>query len=992
MILHKNRIITNNSEHIKKVFSEHICEFNRPGYINLADSNLDQPEKWENSKVKILLCHLMDAENKVAGDLGSIVENVLVGLLKQRMGDDVFVDIGYMCDRENIELFEKYQLPVWFGCVTHRSVLDFDAILITNSSSGEKINIPFLLHHSGIPVWLTQRLKPENENIPLIFLGGNASSTCDVLFGSSYDGKEQSLVDGVFVGYGEGVVEEIPGVILKTRGIPKQERLKEFLSFTNFIHPLAYEHQYKDSWRISSILKKIPEAPDTVKMNKQDNINDFLGSDRFVLHHGGQSRHLLANALVSWGCSSGGSCTFCQEGNISGGWREKNLDKIESELKKIKLSGMPDTINFLSFNISYYQEYLKLIELGSKYFGNIGSQAARVDMVAKNNDYLDLLKKLNFKRMTLGYEGVSNRIRNNYLNKWLSEEDFLTTWRAVLKNKLIEVKLYLIDTGLEHKEDYDELFSVIDKCYGIRNEEGVKTRIRAAFTNLCYYPNSPLAWEPRRSMVSSIGWWFPEIRKRGVEECDLTKEDRRYLIDGLYKRGVVIHISTKGHLSDFIQLTLDLGRKMTAILVDLSINKNMVYGHFSTIKKDDIFWTVEQLKLIGIDIIDVAKEKPYTHIFPDDYVHTVDREYLIRCHKAIKENKPTPFCLSTIARPYRDAVEEEVKSVNDITNLTDKPRNCAGCGYCKDFTPDEKEARQVRTNYSSRKYDTTTSVDSVLASIEQNKARERLFVSWYKKKEFSYFDPNTTWHYLWSQMMQEVSKRYSEDEAFKSKTIHEGPAHLISRDCISDASFGVHFNEVQLTSKFNFDVSELKDVFNSVKKNIKSSSFIDAKYVNFKSVFPKDSYQLIIFRSKNQNYALKDKILTFDNNVRIPLKLRLRNVKVDYLVKNIPNLPQIFYIEGNTKSGNYFVASIPAYVNPFMFINSITDESMRYIYSNYESQRILYYKQGMRSCSVCGSPSYINVFTQEDNSVCEKCYRKALTMKVSNILDSGNIV
>jgi hypothetical protein len=963
-MLSKSRHIINNSIHIQTILKNNIREFHNPGYLDLVDSNLDRAEDWDTAKVRILLCHLLEPERKIAGYLGSVVEDVVISLLKSDMGDkEVFVDTAYMCDIENIGVYKKYNLPVWFGCSTHRSAIDFDVLLITNSTIEEKINIPWILYHSGIPIWMTERL--DNDSVPLIFLGGNSSICCDVLFGESSDGKNRSWVDGVFVGFGEGVLNRIPEVLLVTKGLKKSDRINKFFQFSNFVHPLAYDHVYKNSWEIDHTNKMIDFAPDYVVMNKRDVLDEYSGADRAILHHGGQTGHVSSNIIISQGCSGGGCCTFCQEGNVSGGWREKSLEKLRDEAIKIKLSNSADSVNFLSFNGTYYSKYFELMRDNLDIFGKITAQASRVDVTANCPEYFNLNRKFGLMRFTFGLEGFSEKLRNGYLNKNIKIDDFYKAIEIACQNKLSEIKLYLIHTGLEIREDFDEFLDVIDGCIDIRNKMGSKTNIRISISNLFCYSFTPMQWESRRPIIENILRVFPELHNFPIQENKFT-----YLFSELKKRKVKYRFSFKGgHIVDITQLMNDLGRKMTPIITELTLEKGFFYYCKNRLLKDNFKWVIDELDKKGIKVLDVLRKRDYSYVFPENYLYVVENSYLEKSHENMLRYKPINSCLYTI-----------------VNSSDKKDKICVGCGYCDRYTNNPTDSRNYRIRYKYRDQEEVDKlVDRVIDSTQKNNIKAKILVKWEKKRNYAHLDPNTVWHYLWSKMMQEVSRRYSIGEALKSKSIHHGSIKLNTKLNVTDYSFGIYLNEVHLSEKFLFNIEELKDIFLTMKDSIDASIYIDARDIDKRYHFPKYSNQIILFRSIEYDPHIREALLEFSNDIKVLDKKINCNMRVGIEKSVIENLPKILFENNKRDSRSIFIASIPGNINPVLFLNSITGESFNDVVNRYEMRRLLYYNSGMRSCRICGKISLIDLFSLEDFDYCEECYRRAIIVKLRNL-------
>ncbi|GAI29334.1 unnamed protein product, partial [marine sediment metagenome] len=224
-------------------------------------------------------------------------------------------------------------IPTLFGNVSHRSALEYDVVFVSNALIDEKVNLPILFLTSDIPMFVTQRRSI--DGMPLFFLGGSAADFSEVFCGDSSDGKERGFIDGVFVGSGEGVVEEVVGILMKYNKTPKGKNaaIKELYNIECFYNPLAYIHDFEeDGWTIREIRKIDDDAPDVVKISRPHNLDNHPGFERKILHSSGANVE-SSDIQISMGCSGGGVCTFCHEAHVAGGWRERSIKRIIKDME-----------------------------------------------------------------------------------------------------------------------------------------------------------------------------------------------------------------------------------------------------------------------------------------------------------------------------------------------------------------------------------------------------------------------------------------------------------------------------------------------------------------------------------------------------------------------------------------------------------------------------------------------------------------------------------
>ena len=71
--------------------------------------------------------------------------------------------------------------------------------------------------------------------------------------------------------------------------------------------------------------------------------------------------------MIASGCTAG-CCSFCSEGHLAGGWREKELDEIEKAAINLRNTSAASCVSFYSYNLNYYKHFVDLLKLGADHF------------------------------------------------------------------------------------------------------------------------------------------------------------------------------------------------------------------------------------------------------------------------------------------------------------------------------------------------------------------------------------------------------------------------------------------------------------------------------------------------------------------------------------------------------------------------------------------------------------------------------------------------
>ena len=70
---------------------------------------------------------------------------------------DGYIDMAFLPAEQDRRSLKAAGLPLILGTQSHRSLGDFDLVLVSNSWLLEQANLPFLLSRSGVPLWSSER-------------------------------------------------------------------------------------------------------------------------------------------------------------------------------------------------------------------------------------------------------------------------------------------------------------------------------------------------------------------------------------------------------------------------------------------------------------------------------------------------------------------------------------------------------------------------------------------------------------------------------------------------------------------------------------------------------------------------------------------------------------------------------------------------------------------------------------------------------------------
>lgn len=414
---------------------------------------------------------------------------------------EIYADLAYLPPLTDADQFETAGVPWIIGTSSKRGAGFFDIIAISNSIVQEIVNIPVMLKKSGIHLRKSERM--ENESMPLVILGG-----ANALYTSALNTPDP-VVDGIFVGEDAELIQKL-FIIARTckhEKLSKRETLERMESVDGFYQP--------------DTRKK------TVKF-----VSESISSKNLM--HSGPVMYVeeqmgRGNCTISEGCPC--FCSFCAESWGRKPYREVSIDTIRAAVPKIKASMGLETLELYSFNFNMHRNFYQILSELTPKIASIGLKSQRFDMIAQEPEIIKYLHAVGKTSITCGLEGMSERIRK-YLHKSLDEHALQNSLAILLHAPLRELKIFLICTGKETQEDYDEFCELLTHINELISMSGRKPRIIFSMTPLVRFPYTPLERENgadpakcREIMLQTERY----VRCRGFEFRDSADSNDYYL-------------------------------------------------------------------------------------------------------------------------------------------------------------------------------------------------------------------------------------------------------------------------------------------------------------------------------------------------------------------------------------------------------------------------------------------------------------------------------
>jgi radical SAM superfamily enzyme YgiQ (UPF0313 family) len=423
-----------------------------------GETNTLTPEEYGCRPFRVLITRLSTAEDTAE----SSTHKLLYALIKSIPG--AFPDLAFLPPRNDARLFDRDGVPWLLGTGTKRGPAGFDVIAFSNSIVQELVNLPTMLQRSGIPLRKSERMA--DASVPLVLLGGANAQWTSAFW------TDDPPVDGVFVGESISCIEKLFSVCRdgKLNLLKKESVLNDLESVPGFFQPD----------RIGGIRKW--HDPDLAEQRFFPDLPvSFVGDQ--------PGRGTVA---ISEGCPS--FCSFCSESYVRKPYRELPADAVVERALRMKASMGLDRVELSSFNFNVHGGFYDILMGLAERFDTVGLKSMRFDVLARDPNLLPALLATGKNSLTCGLEGVSPRIRSA-LDKSLSGQDLSAALRMALASPVRELKVFLIATGWEEKEDLDAFAQLLQSMKAALARTMHKPRVIFSATPLLRFPWTPLEFE-----------------------------------------------------------------------------------------------------------------------------------------------------------------------------------------------------------------------------------------------------------------------------------------------------------------------------------------------------------------------------------------------------------------------------------------------------------------------------------------------------------------
>ena len=506
----------------------------------------------------------------------------------------------FMCDRVYAPEPDFQPNPL-YAVESKRALNEFDGIGFSVQYEMAYPTILKMLEMSGIPY----RNEDRTDEDPIIFAGGPCTYNPLPL---------SDFIDVFLIGDGEDTIVEICQILEKTKGLPRQERIRALC-----------EGENSGRWS-KSIGGKVRKR-----------IANLEKETALVSYPIPFSSSIQDRAVVEIRRGCGRMCRFCQPGHVTLPIRERSAEDIIDLSKDLVKNTGYDEYSLLSLSSNDYANINEVIKELAVDFNDkkisVSLPSQRID--GFNLELANLVQSVRKSTMTLAPEAGSQRLRD-VIKKNITEEQIMNAVLTLYENGWSRVKFYFI-CGLptETLEDMDEMAELFRRIRYrsrlIKKEKGLKHSLDLTCTLSIFVPKpfTPFQWCPQMNL-------------------DEVTAHIHYLMEQVaHIKGVKVNYHEK--FVSLIEAVLTRGDESLCSYIEALYKKGCYLDAWGEYFKKDVWF--ETAKELGIDLNALAQRQfSLDEVLPWDFIDTgINKEWFVEEYKkafAVNENSPhiVPTC------------------------------------------------------------------------------------------------------------------------------------------------------------------------------------------------------------------------------------------------------------------------------------------------------------------------------------------------------------
>lgn len=445
--------------------------------------------------------------------------------------------------------------------------------------------------------------------------------------------------------------------------------------------------------------------------------------------------------------------------------------------------GVFNVAGFWTHNSNYLSDYKRNIYDWLGVFPRVTFNNMRLEELGLDKDALKMMKLAGYQRMTAPLEGISERIRNNLLNKNLSEKALDSYLEYGMMMGAVDCKVGIVLTGFEEEEDWQAFYDFNMKWRKKCHDMGGNIPFRYKCTLLVHYPHTPVEYLERRAARHAFYGTY-------IMPDDWNTK--------FYEDHVRIKLNGFKHSTFIEQAIVDLGRSLTPWMYQYLIKPNYPIYNMRPIITHEDAWESLRAKINPDYFFNQRNFDEYISVCHRIHI-AMHANVIYQAKKILKDGAnatPTIRCLKTYEGCPVDCKanvysKEPLKSYGDVW-IGDGGKidgilweEVKGCQRCK--TPEDRKKVLARNLPMSKNAD-----DILMHKAPSLELRLRFRLE--RKKEFEVLNPRNTAFVFFTKflrMSDELCKVFWELDAYHNMfwQSEEDKTYVVSGQQIVDVTF-----------------------------------------------------------------------------------------------------------------------------------------------------------------------------------------------------------
>lgn len=551
-------------------------------------------------------------------------------------------------------------------------------------------------------------------------------------------------------------------------------------------------------------------------------------------------------------CYNGVITHQCHEGAYTGGWVENTPERLVELAKLCRKHTASTTLKAYSFNSNYLSDYKRNIYDWLGVYPRVTFNNMRLEELGLDKDALKMMKLAGYQRMTAPLEGISERIRNNLLNKNLSEKALDSYLEYGMMMGAVDCKVGIVLTGYEEEQDWQAFYDFNMKWRKKCHDMGGNIPFRYKCTLAVHYPHTPIEFLERRA--ARHAFYGTYIMPNEWNE--------KYYADHIR-----IKLNGFKHSTFIEQAIVDLGRYATPWMYNYIIRPGYPFYNTKTIVTHEEAWEAFKGMINPDYFFNERKMDEYISICHRIHI-AMHANVIFQAKKILKDGAnatPTIRCLKTYEGCPVDCKAHVYEKSPLITfgdawldetgKLTGKVwEEVKGCQRCK--TPADRKKVLARELPMSKNAD-----DILMYKAPSLELRLRFRIQ--RKKEYEVLSPRNTAFVFFTKFLRksdDLCKMFWELDAYHNMfwQSEEDKTYVVSGQQIVDVTF---------TDRKAKELVE--NLIQEVNAEAKSFRVVSVREVPLTDKIKVDDYNVFYFESTLSAEFWQFAAMNYDGEVKV---------------------------------------------------------------------------------------------------------------------------